>query len=694
MAENQNLREARSYQFAAEFELRRAQERLAGLTSLGRLERETDTLRRETQQLQDAQREYQQLQNQPGAPQLLLNDLQRRIDVLEGIVIVAQQRTTSERNALTQAQNDVRNASFQVQRADALVEATEKAPPGADAVTALPPELQALRPSGQISAIQVGDPDLNDLLRQSIGSDGQITPIVSLAPNNVATGTGFGDDGQTAFDGLSRGPQDPTGVLAAEDAAIAEQQAAQSDADAFAGLATVRDPTGVLAAEDAAIAEQQAAQSDADAFAGLATVRDPTGVLAAEDAAIAAQQAAEDDADAFRINRAVADPTGVLAAEDAAIAAQQAAQGDADAFGSLATVRDPTGVLAAEDAALAEEAAAQSDAEAFGPTTFGPTPPPPGTGFGDDQEEFTTDSLGNTFRNGELYRAAEAEEDISQRDSFKVFANQQATLRARYQEPSSQDWRVRLVLAGSADYLYQDDNNTILKPLQDANGVIFPYTPQISTSYNAGYDETQLTHSNYRGYFYKGSYVGDINITATFTAQDTREAQYLLAVIHFFRSVTKMFYGQDAQRGTPPPLVYLIGLGEYQFNGHACLLSQFSYNLPADVDYIRATGFNNYGVNLLNRRAQASQSFPGSSLLGTTARLLASKLLGFPGAEPARPAPGPVTGGVNNTVRSTYVPTKMEIQLVLKPVQSRAQMSREFSLKNFANGNLLKGGYW
>jgi hypothetical protein len=476
----------------------------------------------------------------------------------------------------------------------------------------------------------------------------------------VATGTGFGDGDTTVFD----------------------------------RLATVRDPNGVLAAEDAAIAEQQAAQSDADAFAGLATVQDPTGVLAAEDAAIAAQQAAEDDADAFRINRAVADPTGVLAAEDAAIAAQQAAQSDADAFGALATVRDPTGVLAAEDAAIAEQAAADSDAEAFGPTTFGPAPPPPGTGYGDDQEEFTTDSLGNTFRNGQLYRAAEVDEDISQRDGFKLAAQQQATLRARYVEPSSQDWRVRLVLAGGANYLYEDDNNAILKPLQDSNGVIFPYTPQISTTYNAAYDETQLTHSNYRGYFYKGSFVGDINITATFTAQDTKEAQYLLAVIHFFRSVTKMFYGQDAQRGTPPPLVYIVGLGEFQFNGHACLVSQFNYNLPADVDYIRATGFNNYGVNLLNRRSQASQTFPGSSLLGSTSRLLASKLLGFPGAEPARPAPGPVTGGVNNTVRSTYVPTKMEIALTLKPVQSRAQMSREFSLKNFANGNLLKGGYW
>jgi hypothetical protein len=328
------------------------------------------------------------------------------------------------------------------------------------------------------------------------------------------------------------------------------------------------------------------------------------------------------------------------------------------------------------------------------PTAFGPTPPPPGTGFGDDQEEFTTDSLGNTFRNGQLFRAAEVEEDITQRDAFKTFANQQATLRARYVEPSSQDWRVRLVLAGGANYLYQDDNNALLKPLQDSNGVVFPYTPQISTSYNAAYDETQLTHSNYRGYFYKGSNTGDISITATFTAQDTKEAQYLLAVIHFFRSVTKMFYGQDSQRGTPPPLVYLIGFGEYQFNGHACLVSSFQYNLPADVDYIRATGFNNYGVNLLNRRSQASQSFPGSSLLGSTARLLASKLLGFPGAEPTRADPGPVTGGVNNTVRSTYVPTKMEIGLTLKPVQSRAQMSREFSLKNFANGNLLKGGYW
>jgi hypothetical protein len=41
----------------------------------------------------------------------------------------------------------------------------------------------------------------------------------------------------------------------------------------------------------------------------------------------------------------------------------------------------------------------------------------PGTGFGDDGEEYTSDSLGNTFKNGELYRAAEVQEDFSSVDT-------------------------------------------------------------------------------------------------------------------------------------------------------------------------------------------------------------------------------------------------------------------------------------
>jgi len=37
----------------------------------------------------------------------------------------------------------------------------------------------------------------------------------------------------------------------------------------------------------------------------------------------------------------------------------------------------------------------------------------PGTGFGDDQETYTTDSLGNTFKDGTLSRAAEVDEDVA-----------------------------------------------------------------------------------------------------------------------------------------------------------------------------------------------------------------------------------------------------------------------------------------
>jgi hypothetical protein len=53
--------------------------------------------------------------------------------------------------------------------------------------------------------------------------------------------------------------------------------------------------------------------------------------------------------------------------------------------------------------------------------------------------------------------------------------------------------------------------------------------------------------------------------------------------------------------------------------------------------------------------------------------------------------PAPTTLGTN---APTYVPTKMDITLTLMPIQTRQQVSQQFSLKNFANGNLLKGGFW
>ena len=267
-------------------------------------------------------------------------------------------------------------------------------------------------------------------------------------------------------------------------------------------------------------------------------------------------------------------------------------------------------------------------------------------------------------------------------------AQQQQTLRQQQAlKQTSNDWRVKLSLAKNADYLYNAADPGILKPLSSksgTSGVVFPYTPAINTNYRADYSPYTLTHSNYKGYFYNSSYMDAINITATFTAQDTLEAEYLLAVIHFFRSVTKMFYGQDTQRGSPPPLVFLSGLGEYQFNQHPCVVSQFNYNLPADVDYIRATSIVNQGISFNNVRS--NQSSPVSGLAGVSR--LANALLPK-GAKASPPAPQPL--GKNN---STYVPTKMEMTITLLPVQSRNQVSKVFKLSSYANGNQLKGGFW
>ena len=342
---------------------------------------------------------------------------------------------------------------------------------------------------------------------------------------------------------------------------------------------------------------------------------------------------------------------------------------------------DPDGLLAQQEAIREAELAQLREAE--GRTIFAPAPV---------QDDATGGAGTNVAQN-----QPDANTGASVTRGLTNNAQGQSTYQTRVNQPAAADWRVRLSLAANANYLYQAASPGILAPLAATNGVIFPYTPSIDTSYTANYDKTDLTHSNYRGYFYKSSSINDVNIRGTFTAQDTREAQYLLAVIHFFRSVTKMFYGQDAEAGTPPPLVYLSGLGQYQFNNHPCVVTNFGYNLPTDVDYIRANGFNNIGLNMENRRTQSSGPSVGGSLgtvLSVISRLSNAGLKN--GSLTNVPSPGAVNQNVTNqnSVNSTYVPTKMDISISLYPIQTRSQVSQQFSLKSFANGDLLKGGFW
>ena len=282
------------------------------------------------------------------------------------------------------------------------------------------------------------------------------------------------------------------------------------------------------------------------------------------------------------------------------------------------------------------------------------------------------------------------ESDASSINAQIDSARRGASIRETKQPLQDGDWRVRLQLGPNSTYFYNDASNSLMAPLLTTQGVLFPYTPRIDIAYTTEYTKYRPTHSNYYHYFYQGSGVGEVNLTCDFTAQDTAEANYLLAVLTFLKAAGKMFYGKDPERGSPPPLLFLTGLGDFQFNNHPVVISQFNYNLPDDVDYIKANAaqINSQLGNLQARRPLNNIS--GPSWAGSTIRRL---LNGLPDGATASNIVGPQTLRANNQL-PTYVPTKLSINLQLLPVATRKQVSQQFSLKEYANGNLLREGLW
>jgi hypothetical protein len=130
----------------------------------------------------------------------------------------------------------------------------------------------------------------------------------------------------------------------------------------------------------------------------------------------------------------------------------------------------------------------------------------------------------------------------------------------------------------------------------------------------------------------------------------------------------------------------LTGLGDFQFKEHPCVVSSFQYSLPDNVDYVRA-GSPNLANNLNLNNLRDRQNVATNSIFGSINRLSAAFL--SKGGTTYPPAP-PTLG----LARPTYVPTKMDINITLLPVQSRQQISKQFNLKSFANGDLIKGGFW
>ena len=149
------------------------------------------------------------------------------------------------------------------------------------------------------------------------------------------------------------------------------------------------------------------------------------------------------------------------------------------------------------------------------------------------------------------------------------------------ERPENKDWRVSI----AHDMIYYEQ---IFQPLTATGGMVFPYTPQITMSHTANYETIATTHTNYPFYAYKNSQVDDITISGKFTVADEREAVYWLAMMHFLRTVTKMYFGQGQNLGNPPPICTLNGYGDFVYNNVSVVVKNFTIQMSDDVDYIVA----------------------------------------------------------------------------------------------------------
>jgi hypothetical protein len=170
------------------------------------------------------------------------------------------------------------------------------------------------------------------------------------------------------------------------------------------------------------------------------------------------------------------------------------------------------------------------------------------------------------------------------------------------------------------------------------------------------------------------------------------QAKYWIAVVHFLRSVTKMFTGDTAFQGNPPPILNFSAYGDHVFRNVPVVVKSFSMTLPKDVQYIStnvssaSSGLSGIAqtANSLAMGAQALNIGNAANALNSigNAANLVSSISNLFGGSP---------GGMS-TPRDSHVPVKSDLTITIMPVYSRESV-RQFSLQQFVNGAYVSKGY-
>lgn len=210
----------------------------------------------------------------------------------------------------------------------------------------------------------------------------------------------------------------------------------------------------------------------------------------------------------------------------------------------------------------------------------------------------------------------DAEKYVPQGEAIELFSG------------SPDDWRVRI------NCQWDIFGSPLFQVLKDTGGVVWPYNPTLSVSTKAEYTTIPVTHANYSQYSYKNSVVDDINISGEFSCETNEEGIYWIAATTFFKTATKMFFGQGANAGNPPIICHLTGYGSHVFDRVPVIIKTFSVDFKDDVNYIRCNP--------------------------------------------------------NNDGKYTWVPAISTISVVVAPVYTR-QGLRKFNLQDYAKGTILGG---
>lgn len=229
---------------------------------------------------------------------------------------------------------------------------------------------------------------------------------------------------------------------------------------------------------------------------------------------------------------------------------------------------------------------------------------------------------------------------------------------AQFVSADARDWRVKLSMPSLGAFASAAPTD-ILLPLKETGGIVFPFTPTVTINHTANYNTLDPVHNNYPFLSYENSRIDQITITGDFYCEDSADARYWVAVVHYLRSVTKMAYGNTANAGSPPPVIKLNGYGDYVFNNVPVVVKSFSTEMPKDVDYIATSIMTGYGTT------------PGSQ----QSAMLAEQDAEF---------------GMSLS-KVSYAPVRSTISVIVQPVYSREQV-RQFSLDEFVKGNYISNG--